>query len=89
VREARLPREMLLLADELFFTGTAAELTPIRSVDRQPVGDGRPGEITRAIQDRYLGIARGRYPDAHGWRTPVPLAAPVPAGETREPQPVG
>jgi hypothetical protein len=77
VREARLPREMLLLADELFFTGTAAELTPIRSVDRQPVGDGRPGEITRAIQDRYLGIARGRYPDAHGWRTPVPLAAPV------------
>ena len=89
VREARLPREMLLLADELFFTGTAAELTPIRSVDRQPVGDGRPGEITRAIQDRYLGIARGRYPDDHGWRTPVPLAAPVSAGEAREPQPVG
>lgn len=75
VREARLPRETLLLADEMFFTGTAAELTPIRSVDRQPVGDGTPGPITRAVQDRYLGIATGRYPDAHGWLTPVPRAA--------------
>ena len=72
VREGRLPREMLLLADELFFTGTAAELTPIRSVDRQPVGDGTPGPITRALQDRYLGIATGRHPDTHGWLTPVP-----------------
>jgi branched-chain amino acid aminotransferase len=79
VRELRMPREMLLLADELFFTGTAAELTPIRSVDRQPVGEGIPGPITRAIQDRYMGVAQGRYPDAHGWLTAVPLPAATPA----------
>jgi len=73
VRTARIPREMLLLADEMFFTGTAAELTPIRSVDRQPVGEGKPGPITLAIQDRYMGIVTGRYPDAHDWLTPVPV----------------
>ncbi|GJG88033.1 branched chain amino acid aminotransferase [Gemmatimonadetes bacterium T265] len=73
VRTGRLPRELLLLADEMFFTGTAAELTPIRSVDRQPVGEGKPGPITRAVQDRYMGIVTGRYPDAHGWLTPVPV----------------
>ncbi len=93
VREVRMPREMLLLADEMFFTGTAAELTPIRSVDRQPVGDGTPGPVTRAIQDRYLGIARGRYADDHGWLTPVPsvgAASPTDVGaEIAEPQPVG
>ena len=77
VREGRIPREMLLLADELFFTGTAAELTPIRSVDRQPVGDGVPGPVARAIQARYLGIATGREADAHGWLTPVPAPASV------------
>lgn len=77
VRAARIPRELLLLADEMFFTGTAAELTPIRSVDRQSVGAGKPGPITRAIQDRYLGIATGRYPDAHGWLTPVPVREPA------------
>jgi branched-chain amino acid aminotransferase len=89
VSDVRMPREMLLLADEMFFTGTAAELTPIRSVDRQPVGDGVPGPITRAIQDRYLGIAQGRYPDAHGWLTPVPSAgrpaAAAPAAGVGEP----
>ena len=72
IRAARIPREMLLLADEMFFTGTAAELTPIRSVDRQPVGEGKPGPITMAIQDRYMGTVSGRYPDSHGWLTPVP-----------------
>jgi branched-chain amino acid aminotransferase len=77
VREETLPREMLYVADELFFTGTAAELTPIRSVDRIPVGDGKPGPITRAIQDRYLGIATGRVADPYGWLTPVPVPAPV------------
>jgi branched-chain amino acid aminotransferase len=77
VREMRIPREMLLLADELFFTGTAAELTPIRSVDRQPVGDGARGPIAKAIQERYLGIATGRVPDTHGWLTPVPVPASV------------
>ncbi len=73
IRAARIPREMLLLADEMFFTGTAAELTPIRSVDRQPVGEGKPGPITMAIQDRYMGTVTGRYPDDHGWLTPVPV----------------
>lgn len=75
VREVALPREMLYVADELFFTGTAAELTPIRSVDHIQVGEGRPGPITRAIQEEFLGIAKGRRPDRHGWLTPVPAAA--------------
>lgn len=73
VRVARIPRELLLLADELFFTGTAAELTPIRSVDRQPVGEGKPGPVTLTLQDRYMGLVTGRYPDIHGWLTPVPV----------------
>ena len=77
VREERLPREMLYIADELFFTGTAAELTPIRSVDRIDVGEGKPGPITKAIQDRYMGIVTGRVADPYGWLTPVPVAEPV------------
>ncbi len=78
VREMALPRELLYVADELFFTGTAAELTPIRSVDHIQIGEGRPGPITRAIQEEYLGIATGRRPDRHGWLTPVPAVATVP-----------
>lgn len=74
VREQQIPREMLYIADEIFFSGTAAEITPIRSVDKIPVGQGRPGPITRAIQEQYLGIATGRIPDRHGWLTPVPVA---------------
>ena len=75
VREQQIPREMLYVADELFFTGTAAEITPIRSVDRIPVGEGKPGPITLAIQKQYMGIATGRVPAAHGWLTPVPATA--------------
>ncbi len=71
VREALLPREMLYVADEVFFTGTAAEITPIRSVDRIPVGDGRRGPITARLQEEFFGLAEGRLPDRHGWRTPV------------------
>lgn len=71
VRQQTIPREMLYIADELFFTGTAAELTPIRSVDRIQIGEGKPGPVTLAIQDRYLGIATGRHADSHGWLTPV------------------
>ncbi|HEX6938772.1 MAG TPA: branched-chain amino acid transaminase [Longimicrobiales bacterium] len=78
VREQPVPREMLYTADELFFTGTAAEVTPIRSVDRIPVGDGRVGPITRTLQRRFLDVAGGRAPDRHGWLTPVP--AEVAAG---------
>lgn len=77
VRETQLPREMLYLADEAFFSGTAAEITPIRSVDRLPVGDGRPGNLTQAIQQEFLGIAKGRIADRFGWLTPVPAYVPV------------
>lgn len=75
VREEVIPREMLYMADEVFFTGTAVEVTPIRSVDQIPVGSGKPGPVTRLIQDQYLGIAQGRLPDRHGWLTMVPEAA--------------
>jgi len=71
VREALLPREMLYVADEVFFTGTAAEITPVRSVDRIPVGDGRRGPITARLQEEFFALAEGRLPDRHGWRTPV------------------
>jgi branched-chain amino acid aminotransferase len=71
VREQPLARETVYIADELFFTGTAAEITPIKSVDRIPVGDGKVGRITKLIQDKLLGIARGKYDDPYGWRHPV------------------
>ncbi|MGQ9482182.1 branched-chain amino acid transaminase [Chloroflexus sp.] len=67
VREQVLPREMLYLADELFFTGTAAEITPIRSVDRIPIGIGRRGPITAAVQEVFFGIVQGERPDRYGW----------------------
>ncbi len=67
VVERSLPREMLLVADEIFMTGTAAEITPIRSVDRTPVGNGKRGPITHAIQDRFFGLFDGRTEDTHGW----------------------
>lgn len=73
VREMPIPREMLYIADEAFFTGTAAEITPVRSVDRQPIGPGRRGPITRRLQDEFFGITEGRLPDRHGWLTPVPV----------------
>jgi branched-chain amino acid aminotransferase len=72
VREEAIPRELLYIADEAFFSGTAAELTPIRSVDRIQVGDGRPGAITRAIQTQYMGICKGELEDRFGWLTMVP-----------------
>jgi branched-chain amino acid aminotransferase len=75
VREQSLPREFLYVADEVFFCGTAVEITPVRSVDRIEVGPGKPGPITKAVQERYLGIARGRIPDPYGWLSPVPEPA--------------
>jgi branched-chain amino acid aminotransferase len=71
VREQRIPREMLYCADEVFFTGTAAEVTPVRSVDRIVVGDGRTGPVTRRLQEQLFGIAHGTLPDRFGWLTPV------------------
>lgn len=74
VREAAIPREMLYLADEAFFCGTAVEVTPIRSIDRILVGDGTRGAVTAAIQRHFFGIIRGDIPDTHRWLTPVPAA---------------
>lgn len=67
--EQMVGREMLYMADECFFTGTAAEITPIRSVDCIPVGSGKPGPITRQLQERFLDVAHGRVEDVHGWLT--------------------
>jgi branched-chain amino acid aminotransferase len=69
VREEAIPREMLYIADEVFFTGTAAELTPIRSVDRITVGEGKPGPVTRKLQERFLAIVQGQAEDKYGWLT--------------------
>ena len=71
VREATLTREMLYIADELFFTGTAAEVTPIRSVDRIQIGSGSRGPITKAIQEQFFGITSGELEDKYGWLDPV------------------
>jgi branched-chain amino acid aminotransferase len=61
----------------VFFSGTAAEITPIRSVDRIKVGDGTVGPITRAIRSDFYAIANGKVEDRHGWLTPVPVKQPV------------
>ena len=67
VREQVLPREMLYVADEVFFVGTAVEVTPIKSVDKIKVGRGRRGPITEALQQRFFDIVRGDAADTHGW----------------------
>jgi branched-chain amino acid aminotransferase len=64
-------REFLYIADEIFFTGSAAEVTPIRSVDKIKIGKGRMGPITKEIQMRYLAYANGTTEDRHGWLTYV------------------
>ncbi|GIX37044.1 MAG: branched chain amino acid aminotransferase [Silanimonas sp.] len=71
VVERDLPREYLYLCDELFMCGTAAEVTPIRSVDGRQVGSGKPGPVTRRIQDLFFGLFDGRTPDKYGWLDPV------------------
>ncbi|MCR4317353.1 MAG: branched-chain amino acid transaminase [Planctomycetes bacterium] len=71
VVEQTLPREALYVCDELFFTGTAAEITPIKSVDRIPVGPGKRGPITKRLQEELFGILKGEKPDVHHWLTPV------------------
>ncbi len=77
VRETAIPREMLYLVDEVFFVGTAVEITPIRTVDHIQVGKGAAGPITRKLQEEFFAITSGSKPDRHGWLTPVnaPVAA--------------
>ncbi len=77
VVEQMIPREMLYISDEVFFTGTAAEVTPIRSIDKIKVGDGSVGPVTKAIQKEFFGIVEGRMPDRHNWFTPVPVKQTV------------
>jgi branched-chain amino acid aminotransferase len=69
VIEQAISREMLYIADEVFFTGTAAEITPIRSVDRIVVGKGQPGPLTLSLQERFLSIVQGQAEDKYGWLT--------------------
>jgi branched-chain amino acid aminotransferase len=71
VREQTLPREMLYVADEVFFVGTAVEVTPIKSVDKLKIGRGRRGPITEAIQQRFFQIVKGEVADPYGWLLPV------------------
>ncbi len=71
VVEQALPRELLYICEEAFFTGTAAEVTHLRSVDRILVGDGTMGPITKALHDEFFGIVNGTRPDRHNWLTPV------------------
>jgi branched-chain amino acid aminotransferase len=70
--ETVIPREMLYIADELFFTGTAAEVTPIRSVDKIQIGTGRRGPVTEKLQTAFFNLVEGKSDDKHGWLTPVP-----------------
>jgi len=78
VLEQPIPREMLYISDEVFFSGTAAEVSPIRSIDRIVIGDGKPGEITRKIADEFFAIANGLKPDRFGWLTPTKVNAQEP-----------
>jgi len=80
VVEQPLPREMLYIADEAFFTGTAAEVTHLHSVDRILVADGKMGPITTAIHNEFFAIVNGNKPDTYGWLTPVKVTAAEPVG---------
>lgn len=71
VTEALIPREALYIADEVFFTGTAAEVTPVRTIDRIKIGQGRRGPITERIQSEYFAYIKAEVPDRYGWLTPV------------------
>jgi branched-chain amino acid aminotransferase len=77
VIETLVPREMLYIADEVFFSGTAAEITPIRSIDHIVIGKGRRGPITEQLQNEYFGVINGSRPDTYGWLSPVHAAAAV------------
>jgi len=71
VQEAVIPREALYIADEVFLVGTAAEVTPIRSIDKIQIGSGRRGPITETLQSAFFDVINGEEPDSHGWLTYV------------------
>lgn len=71
VVETLIPREMLYVADEIFLTGTAAEVTPVRSIDRITIGEGKRGPVTERVQREYFAYIKGEIPDRHGWLTRV------------------
>jgi len=76
IHEQQMPREILYICDELFFTGTAAEITPIRAVDHHVVGEGKRGPITERLQEAFFDILE-RGNDRYGWLTSVPVSTPV------------
>jgi branched-chain amino acid aminotransferase len=71
VQEVSFTRDALYIAKEVFFSGTAAEVTPVREIDNRKVGDGKVGEITRQVQETYFRVVRGHEPRYAGWLTPV------------------
>ena len=75
--EITIPREMLYIADEVFFSGTAAEITPIRSIDRISIGKGRRGPVAEKLQKEFFGVINGTRPDRHGWLSPVHVPQPA------------
>ena len=77
--ETIVPREMLYIADEVFFSGTAAEITPIRSIDRITIGKGRRGPVAERLQKEFFAIVEGKRPDRFGWLSPVNVRQPVAA----------
>jgi branched-chain amino acid aminotransferase len=76
VRFEAISRDMLYIADEIFLTGTAAEITPIRSIDRIQIGKGSRGPITTAVQEEFFALTSGEKPDRYGWLTPVRQTEP-------------
>ncbi len=81
VKEQAIPREMLYVADEMFFTGTAVEVTPIRSVDGYQIGEGRRGPITEVLQKGFFDIVKGKVADRFGWLTHVHATERMPTGD--------
>lgn len=75
VTEQAIPREMLYIADEVFFCGTATEIVPIRSIDKIKIGNGARGPLTEALQTEFFALTSGKKPDRHNWLTPVSSAA--------------
>jgi branched-chain amino acid aminotransferase len=77
VVEQMVPREMLYIAEEVFFCGTASEITPIRSIDKIAINNGVTGPVTLALQHEFYGIVDGTMPDRHGWFTKVQVQEPA------------